>query len=159
VRSRLSASGSLDASPCTSPGDGEEAERATSTTLGTRPNPHQISTRGASAIIGIVCEVMISGYRPRLTGSQESMATAETNATAVAASRPRIASSVVTPMAGQMLSRSSQVAQTTCHGPGEELRIDVVTETQLPERDGGGQDQRGGSQSGGEESSSDDCDP
>ena len=62
VRRSAIASGSEDASPCTVPtATGKNVNSATSPILGAVPNPNQMTTSGASTMIGSVWEVTISG--------------------------------------------------------------------------------------------------
>ena len=62
VRSRFIVSGSAEPRPWIVPtAIAKNVNSATSATFGASPKPNQITTSGASAISGIVCERIISG--------------------------------------------------------------------------------------------------
>ena len=96
----------------------KKVKRATSTTFGVVPNPNQITTSGASAMIGSVCDATISGYTARRTRGDQSIAIASATATTMATRIPSTASRVVVSIAGQRLERSSQVERATRPGDG-----------------------------------------
>jgi hypothetical protein len=77
LRSRLVACRSVAANPSMSPTViGKNVTRAITTTFGNSPNPNQMISNGAIAMIGSVCEATSSGVRARRSHGEKSTATA-----------------------------------------------------------------------------------
>ena len=74
---------------------GKNVTRTTIRTLGSRPNPNQMTNSGAIATIGIVWLVTSSGSTARRTGSQRSSAMAAAIASTTDSAHPTIASTSV----------------------------------------------------------------
>ncbi len=87
-------------------------------TLGSSPNPNQITNSGAMATIGIVWLVTSSGSTARRTGSQRSSATAAAMARTTDRLQPTIASNSVGTRWPTATSRKSHNAPSTRDGAG-----------------------------------------
>ena len=91
---------------------------ATSRTFGSRPKPNQITASGATAMIGSVCEAMSSGSSARRTAADASIATEQTNPTAIASANPSVAARSVASPFSTRSARFSHVASATADGAG-----------------------------------------
>ena len=118
-RSRVIASGSTRPNPSSRAiVTGKKVTRTTITTLGSSPNPNQMTNRGAIATIGIVWLVTRSGSTARRTGSQRSSAMAVATARTTETAHPVIASTRVGTRWPAAASRKSHRAPTTRDGGG-----------------------------------------
>ena len=97
---------------------GKNVTSTTIRTLGSRPNPNQITNSGAIATTGIVWLVTSSGSTARRTGSQRSSAMAAAMASTTDSAQPTSASTSVGMRWPTAASRKSHSAPTTRDGAG-----------------------------------------
>ena len=97
---------------------GKNVTRTTIDTLGSRPNPNQMTKSGAIATIGIVWLATNRGSTARRTGVQRSRATAATIASATETAIPASVSTSVGTRCPAAVARKSQSAPRMRDGEG-----------------------------------------
>ena len=119
VRIRSTTSGSTLRKPRASPTvTGKNVVSTTSTTLGTMPKPNHSTSRGARAMVGIVCDTVTMGSRARPSHPKRSISTATTKPNATPMPRPSAASYRVVMQWPPRSAASSANDITTCAGDG-----------------------------------------
>ena len=97
---------------------GKNVTRTTIRTLGSKPNPNQMTNSGAIATIGMVWLVTSSGSTARRTGVQRSRAIAAAVASTTDNPQPTSASSRVGMRLATAAARESHSAESTRDGDG-----------------------------------------
>ena len=129
-RIRVIASGSTRPNPSSSAmATGKNVTSTTMRTLGSNPNPNQITNSGAIATIGIVWLVTSSGSTARRTGAQRSSATATPIASVTDSAHPTSASTSVGTRLPTAASRASHSELRTRVGAGSVIGSSDATRT------------------------------
>ena len=119
LRSRLVAWRSVAANPSMSPmAIGKNVTSAITTTLGSSPNPNQMISSGAIAMIGSVCDATSSGVSARRSHGTKSTAIAIAQPTASDTANPTAVTCSVGTVLAHSASRNAQPCSTTRSGDG-----------------------------------------
>jgi hypothetical protein len=106
LRSRLVACRSVAAKPSIRPtAIGKNVTSAITTTFGSSPNPNQMISSGAIAMIGSVCEATSSGVSARRSHGEKSTATASAHPSASDTVNPTAVTCTVGTVFAQICSR------------------------------------------------------
>ena len=119
LRSRLVACRSVAANPSISPtAIGKNVTSAITTTFGSSPNPNQMISSGAMAMIGSVWDATSSGVSARRSHGEKSTATASAQPSASDTVNPTAVTCSVGTVLAQSCSRNAQPCSTTRSGDG-----------------------------------------